>query len=59
MQELQWERAKRAMTESARLVAQSDLLRKDVAKTVAETSALMTGLSRAMPIHLRLAAKLP
>ncbi|MHB8284065.1 MAG: hypothetical protein ACYDD1_05265 [Caulobacteraceae bacterium] len=59
MQEGQWIRAQRAMAESARLVAQSDLLRKDAAKTAAETSKLMIGLGRATPLHLRRAAKAP
>jgi hypothetical protein len=49
MQELQWDRAKRAMAESARLVAESDLLRKDVARTVVQTSELMIGLIQATP----------
>ncbi len=49
MQEVQWDRARRAMAESARLVAESDVLRKDVARTVVQTSKLMAGLIQVAP----------
>lgn len=50
MHEVQWDRARRAMAESARLVAESDGLRKDVARTVVQTSKLLAGLIQAAPI---------
>lgn len=53
MQQPQWDRAERAIAESARLVAESDGLRKDVAETIAKMSRLMAGLKLATPQHMR------
>ncbi len=53
MQELQWDRARRAIEESGRLVAESDALRKEVAETIVRTSSLIDGLMQATPKRLR------
>jgi hypothetical protein len=52
MQEMQLDRAERAMAESARLVAQSNDLRKNIAETLVKTSRLMASLVQATPKHL-------
>jgi hypothetical protein len=52
MQEMQLDRAELAMAESARLVAESNDLRKNIAATIVKTSRLMASLVQATPKHL-------